>query len=945
MDGCEEEYRHSLAQLQCIVNTVDVYTDAEHCARCLLEIQNEKIFLVISGTLAQSFVPCVHDLPQLDTIFIFCQNNAGHEQWTSEYCKIKGIFSHIDFICDGLREAAHLCDQNSVSMSFLSATDPSSKQKRIQIDPTFMYTQLLKEILLEINFDEPKCIQELVDFSRSRCASNPTELNKIEQFEHSYRDHTPIWWYTFECSFLYRTLNKALGHLELDTLLKMGFFIQHLHCRIMKLHGEQYKSDSNAVFPFSVYRGQGLSKDDFNQMKDSNGGLMSFNNFLSTSQEQQVAMDFIERVRAKADKIPVLFVMSIDQKTNTSSCSPFARIDHDSCFEAEREILFSMNSVFQIDEVKEMEDERKGLWQVKLTLTSSDSDLEFAALIARLREENTGSTGWTRLGQLLIKLGKYDTATELYEALLETDSGERWDAHYNYKLGLIKFAQGEYQKAIGFYEKAVDVFQKDSAANLSDLASSYNNIGLVHCSTGDYLQALSFYEKALAIKKQLLPPNHPNLSSTYNNIGLLYYNMGDCTKALSFFEEAVRIQKVALPSFHPDLAKSYRCVAMACEKMGQWTTSLEYYDKIIDIQEKSLPPNHPDTATSYNSLGEVHRNMGDYSKALSYFEQALKMKEKSLGAMDPDLAFSYNNIANVYLNMGDYCKARTFYEKTTEIQNKYFPCNHPDVASSFMNMGNVHCCMGEYSIATSYYEKAIPIQEKMDPPNRQDLVSCYYNLGALYCNMENYTAALTSLQHCLAILDASSEYLRAAIYALPYHCLGRVHQYMNDCPQALSFYQKALSIGEQTLPSNHPDLATTYSSMGDLYRIMGQHDKALSLHRQALDIQENVTCNGLDTATTYNNMGETLRETLDYPSALVYHKKALELREKLLPNHHLHLAVTHHSLAQTYLATQEPHLAMEHIKLALEIGQEKLTEHHPHLLAYRKTLETIQEKL
>ena len=664
IDECHEDYRHFLAQLQNIVNTIDTYTDPEHCVQCLAAIQNEKIFLIVSGALAQAFIPGVHGLSQVDSIFVFCQDKVAYEQWALGWCKVKGVFNRIDHIYESLRDAAHICDQNSISMSFIPTPEASSSPKRIQIDPTFMYTQLLKEILLEISFDEPKCIQELVDFSRSRCVTNPTELSKIEQFEHSYRDHSPIWWYTFECAFLYRTLNKALGHLEVDTLLKMGFFIQHLHQHIVKLHGEQqHLSDSNAAIPFSVYRGQGLSKDDFSQMKDSNGGLMSFNNFLSTSQERQVAMDFIERVRAKADKIPVLFVIAIDPTTHTPACSRFARVDQDSCFEAEREILFSMNSVFQIDEIKEMQGENTGLWQVTLTLTDSNSDLEFAALINRLREENTGSTGWTRLGQLLIKLGKYEKAAELYEALVETNSDIKWCAHYYYMLGLTQFAQGEYQKAIVFYEKAVDIFQQDTAANLSNLASSYNNIGLVYGTTGDYLQALSFYEKALEIKKRLLPPNHPNLTSTCNNIGLLHYNMGDCTKALSFFEEAVAIQKVALPSFHPDLAKSFRCIAMAYEKMGKWTASLEYYNQIIDIQEKSLPPNHPDLAASYNNLGEVHRNTGNYSKALSYFEQALKMKEKSLSPMDPDIALSYQNIANVYVNIGDYSKALAFYEK------------------------------------------------------------------------------------------------------------------------------------------------------------------------------------------------------------------------------------------------------------------------------------------
>jgi tetratricopeptide (TPR) repeat protein len=944
IDKSQEDFRDSLTKLQCIVSTIDTYTDADQCIECLAELQNEKVFMIVSGGLSQTFIPCVHDLPQLDSIFVFNQNETPHEEWATKWCKMKGFFNHIDLICNGLREAAHLCDQNSVSVSFVSATGTPSNQTLIQIDPTFMYTQLLKEILLEINYDELQAIQEFMKFSRSRCINNPTELSKIEQFERGYHDHTPIWWYTFECSFLYRTLNRALGHLEVDTILNMGFFIQHLHQHIVQLHGEQQPSDPHAAAPYFVYRGQGLSKDDFEKLKNSVGGLMSFNNFLSTSQEQQVAMDFIESARAKANRTLVLFVMVIDPTKIISACSPFARISQVSYFEAEREILFSMNSVFRIVEMKEMEDKNKGVWEVKLMLTSSDSDPEYAALINRLREENTGTTGWTRLGQLLIKLSKYEKAAELYEASIETSPDERWKAHYSYMLGLVKFAQGEYVKAISFYENAVKIFQKDLSLNLGDLASSYNNIGLVYWTTGDYPQALLFYEKALEIKQQLLPPNHPNLTSTYNNIGLVYYNMGDYAKALSFHEKAVEIQKIMLPSYHPDLAKSYRCIAMAYDKTGKFKESLEFYDKIIDIQKKSLPPNHPDLATSYNSLGEVYKNMGDYSKALSYYEQALTMKEKYLSAMDPEMAFSYNNIATVYLNTGDYAKALSFYEKTMEIQNKYLPPNHPDIAASYMNIGNMYCCTGEYSMAKSYYEKCVEIQEKILPPEHHDWVPCYYNLGELYYHMENYSAALSSLEHCLKISGTSSEN-ENPISPLAYHCLGKVYQSMNDCVTALHFYQKTLDIRERTLPDKHPDLANTYSSMGDIHRVMGRYKIALLFHRKALDIQENVTCNELDIATTYNNLGETLREMHDYSSALIYYNKALGIREKLLPKIHLDLAVTHDNLAQVYYATGEYYLAIEHVKLAIEIGQQKLPENHRNLLNYAKTLENIQKKL
>ncbi|CAF4687160.1 unnamed protein product [Rotaria socialis] len=63
-------------------------------------------------------------------------------------------------------------------------------------------------------------------------------------------------------------LNRALRTLEIGTLLNMGFFIRHLHRRIELLHHEQ---SVNNQAPFTVYRGQGLSVNDFKQLQKSIG--------------------------------------------------------------------------------------------------------------------------------------------------------------------------------------------------------------------------------------------------------------------------------------------------------------------------------------------------------------------------------------------------------------------------------------------------------------------------------------------------------------------------------------------------------------------------------------------------------------------------------------------------------------------------------------------------
>jgi hypothetical protein len=77
-------------------------------------------------------------------------------------------------------------------------------------------------------------------------------------------------------------LNRALRTMEVDLIVKMRFFVRDLHNHIDTLHTEQYSNKSD-FDSFIVYRGQGLPEMDFNQLTTTQGGLMSFNNFLSTA--------------------------------------------------------------------------------------------------------------------------------------------------------------------------------------------------------------------------------------------------------------------------------------------------------------------------------------------------------------------------------------------------------------------------------------------------------------------------------------------------------------------------------------------------------------------------------------------------------------------------------------------------------------------------------------
>ncbi|CAF3625048.1 unnamed protein product [Rotaria sp. Silwood1] len=488
---------------------------------------------------------------------------------------------------------------------------------------------------MEIHEDEAKAMEDLM----THCRQQNICESQLKDFQLKYHQKTPIWWYTRQI-FLYGMLNKALRSLDMETMIKMGFFIRNLHQQLKKLHKEQL--DAN-MKKFVVYRGQGLSEQDFQHLVDTKGGLLSFNNFLSTSTEKQIAVEFIERVLHKnEDTVGVLFVMTIDPSKVTASNTPFALIEKYSAMKEEKEILFSMHTVFRVDDIKQSVNNGR-LWKVQLTLTD-DNDPQLAALTRCIQGELCGFSGWHRLGDLMIQVGHFNQAEELYNELLKNALNDNDRARIYHQLGWVKDDQGQYKEAVSFYEKYLEIKRKALSEDHPLLASTYNNIGLAYNNMGDYAKALQFYEKAHTIEEKDLPSNHPDLANSYNNIGLAYNNMGDYSKALEFYEKSLKIREKTLPSNHPSLASSYNNIGAAYYGKNDYLKALEFYEKAHQIEEKALPPNHPDLASSYNNIGHAYSGMSDYSKAISYLEKALAIGQISLPSTHPLIKTFMNSI-------------------------------------------------------------------------------------------------------------------------------------------------------------------------------------------------------------------------------------------------------------------------------------------------------------
>ena len=77
-------------QLRTSINHLTTFDDDKECEEYIRSIsKDDRIVLIVSGQLGQQFVPRIHQLQQVFSIYVYCMNKIENEQWTSKFNKVR----------------------------------------------------------------------------------------------------------------------------------------------------------------------------------------------------------------------------------------------------------------------------------------------------------------------------------------------------------------------------------------------------------------------------------------------------------------------------------------------------------------------------------------------------------------------------------------------------------------------------------------------------------------------------------------------------------------------------------------------------------------------------------------------------------------------------------------------------------------------------------------
>ncbi|UJR20967.1 hypothetical protein I4U23_024073 [Adineta vaga] len=217
LDSYSINRENATIRLQQIVNTVNYFDDSDECVDFIEIITDNNVCMIISASLDQNILPCIHDKPKMNSILIFGESIINDKKSIREWSKVKSNFIELPLLREALKNITRPNEQNAISMSFVAPDEELDK-----LDPAFVYTQIIKQILLTIEFEE-KRIKQYIDYCRDTFVDNAQPLEHVRQFEHEYYQTTPIRWYSSEI-FLHTMLNRALRVMDGSISADMGLF-------------------------------------------------------------------------------------------------------------------------------------------------------------------------------------------------------------------------------------------------------------------------------------------------------------------------------------------------------------------------------------------------------------------------------------------------------------------------------------------------------------------------------------------------------------------------------------------------------------------------------------------------------------------------------------------------------------------------------------------------
>ncbi|CAF1571941.1 unnamed protein product [Didymodactylos carnosus] len=540
-------------------------------------------------------------------------------------------------------------------------------------------------------------------------------------------------------------MNKALRTQDINIIFKFRFFIKDLYQQLMKAHVEFIRSTPPNI---TVYRGQNISIDELNKIKNNVGGLIGMSTFLSTSTNKEVATQFHANTTRSNELVGVLFQVDVD--THATVSKPYADIKNLSYFHREDEILFSMGAIFRIQSFSEVDN---GICNIFLELKDEENTELSNVLKTMIGETPTLQT----LGGLMIAMGEFNKSEEYFQMLINQHPADNQTIAETFLgAGNVCVSKLKFDEGLGYFEKVLQICTDSLLPDPKCFAQAYQGIAIVNYAKGDAEAGNNYMKKSLEICSKLLPSTELGADSIFSSLQNVLNGQTDPAIVLQIIQKGLDIQLQTLSSNHYLIGLSYKAIGQLQQQLEEYSEAQENYEKAFEIYSKSLPPGHPLILEVSGYLATIHSLNGNDVLSQKYADLVMRNLPAVFEQIGPSnlSMLTKNMIDGLQNDDSDITQVYEYQLQTIEFLFKTFHADSPlllqaATTNSVILQEFADDGAGEDDLL--FAQKLLSIYRQYVPYGHRIILETLNQIGLIYFELDDKENALKHLREALEI--------------------------------------------------------------------------------------------------------------------------------------------------------------------------------------------------
>ncbi len=283
------------------------------------------------------------------------------------------------------------------------------------------------------------------------------------------------------------------------------------------------------------------------------------------------------------------------------------------------------------------------------------------------------------------KLGLLDHAEPLARAALVSRRGLFGDRHPDVMvslnlLGWILHERGRIAEAEPLLEEAVtvgrEVFGDEGSARL---ARALNDLGVVREANGEYDRAAELYRESLEMRRRHQGEAHQGVATTLSNLSVVHYRRGDLDAAASAAREALAaFERVLGPDHQRALIVRSNLAAFESAR-GDHDAAARQHADLLERRRRIFGPSHPSVAFSLNQTAFELMHLERLDEAEALLLEALELRRAGAGAGQENLAVTLRLLGDVLGRTGRAAEAGPLYDEAIMILETHVGAHHRDL--------------------------------------------------------------------------------------------------------------------------------------------------------------------------------------------------------------------------------------------------------------------------